>query len=61
MLPAIVARQAIGLQGEQRMRALDAYARVRETTSLAPRVSLDPGATVFQLGGILATVAALKR
>ncbi len=41
----------------QRARALDAYARARETAAIAPRLSLDPAATVFQLGTILASVA----
>jgi hypothetical protein len=27
-------------------------------TAIAPRLSLDPASTVFQLGGILASVAA---
>jgi len=31
--------------------------RSRELATLAPRVSLDPASTVFQLGGILASVA----
>ncbi|WP_324807984.1 DNA polymerase III subunit delta' [Sphingomonas sp. LY29] len=60
LVPALIAREAITASGEQRGRALTAYARARETTALAPRLSLDPGATVFQLGGILASVA-LKR
>ena len=37
-------------------RALDAYARTRELAAIAPRVSLDPAATIFQIGGILASV-----
>ena len=41
---------------EDRERALDAYTRARELATVAPRVSLDPAATVFQLGGILASV-----
>jgi DNA polymerase-3 subunit delta' len=36
---------------------LDAYAKARELATIAPRLSLDPAATVFQLGGILASVA----
>lgn len=61
MIPAIIAREAVSLSGAERGRALDAYVRARETVALAPRLSLDPAATVFQLGGILASVAALKR
>jgi len=60
LVPGLLARETVGLTGEARGRALDAYARVRETVALAPRLSLDPAATVFQLGGILASVA-LKR
>ena len=45
------------LRGNRRERALDAYARARELAAAAPRVSLDPAATVFQMGGILAEVA----
>ena len=60
LVPGLLARETVGLAGEARGRALDAYARVRETVALAPRLSLDPAATVFQLGGILASVA-LKR
>jgi DNA polymerase-3 subunit delta' len=57
MAPALIAREARGLDGPARLRALDAYARARETSRLAPRLSLDPAATVFQLGSILASVA----
>lgn len=57
LLPSLVAREARNLAEPQRERALDAYGRVRELVALAPRLSLDPAATVFQLGGILATVA----
>lgn len=61
MVPTMIAREAVGLSGAHRGRALDAYAKARETVALAPRLSLDPAATVFQLGGILASVPALKR
>lgn len=57
LVPALVANEARGLSGLQRQRALDAYARVRELAAVAPRLSLDPAATAFQLGGILAAVA----
>lgn len=56
LLPSLVAREARGLAEPQRERALDAYGRVRELTALAPRLSLDSAATVFQLGGMLASV-----
>ena len=57
LLPSIIAREARGLTGAPRQRAVDAYARTRELVAIAPRLSLDPSATVFQLGGILASVA----
>lgn len=57
ILPSVIAREARGLTGAPRQRAIDAYARTRELVAIAPRLSLDPAATVFQLGGILASVA----
>jgi len=60
LVPSLLAREAVVLEGEARLRALDAYEKVRQTVAIAPRLSLDPGATVFELGGILASVA-LKR
>ncbi|NUQ16955.1 MAG: DNA polymerase III subunit delta' [Sphingomonas sp.] len=62
--PSLIAREARNLDGGSRERALDAYAKARELAVIAPRVSLDPAATVFQIGGILAEVAhepSLKR
>jgi DNA polymerase-3 subunit delta' len=56
-LPSLVAKETRTLAEPQRERALDAYQRIRELTAIAPRLSLDPAATVFQLGGILASVA----
>ena len=64
LAPSLIAREARGLRGAQLERALDAYAKARELAVVAPRVSLDPAATVFQIGGILAEVAppaSLKR
>ena len=64
LAPSLIARQARQLRGETLERALDAYAQARELATVAPRVSLDPAATVFQMGGILAEVASaasLKR
>jgi DNA polymerase-3 subunit delta' len=55
-----VAREARTLTGYPRERALDAYDKARELVTVAPRLSLDPAATVFQLGGILAEVGSLK-
>lgn len=57
LVPGLIASQALDLKGEARARALDAYAKARETAAIAPRLSLDPAATVFQLGTILASVA----
>jgi DNA polymerase-3 subunit delta' len=57
LLPSLVAQEARTLTESNRERALDAYARVRELVAVAPKLSLDPAATVFQLGGILASVA----
>ena len=64
LAPSLIAREARRLDGAPRERALDAYAKARELAAIAPRLSLDPAATVFQLGGILAEVAlgpSLKR
>jgi DNA polymerase-3 subunit delta' len=57
LAPSLIAREARKLEGGRRERALDAYAKARELAAVAPRLSLDPAATVFQLGGILASVA----
>jgi DNA polymerase-3 subunit delta' len=64
LAPSLIAREARRLEGPPRERALDAYAKARELAQVAPRLSLDPAATVFQIGGILAEVpqpASLKR
>ena len=64
LAPALIAREARRLGGGERERALDAYAKARELAGVAPRLSLDPAATVFQLGGIMADIAqpaSLKR
>lgn len=57
LIPGLIAKEALGLSGEERGRALEAYAKARETAAIAPRMSLDPAATAFQLGTILASVA----
>jgi len=56
LAPSLIAREARKLDGVRRERALDAYDKAREIAAIAPRLSLDPAATVFQLGGILASV-----
>lgn len=64
LAPGLIAREARRLSGGHRERALDAYTKARELAEIAPRLSLDPAATVFRLGGILAAIAApasLKR
>jgi DNA polymerase III subunit delta' len=64
LAPSLIAREARQLDGARRERALDAYAKARELATIAPRLSLDPAATVFQIGGILAEAApdaSLKR
>jgi DNA polymerase-3 subunit delta' len=57
LVPGLIASEALGLKGEARGRALAAYSEAREMVAVAPRLSLDPAATVFQLGTILASVA----
>jgi DNA polymerase-3 subunit delta' len=57
IVPALIADEARSLSGAARLRAIDAYHRARETCQLAPRLSFDPAATVFQIGTILASVA----
>lgn len=57
LAPSLIAREARTLEGLSRERALDAYAKARDLAAVAPRVSLDPAATVFQMGGILAEAA----
>lgn len=56
LAPSLIAREARGLRGPALERALDAYSKTRELAAVAPRVSLDAGATVFQIGGFLASV-----
>ncbi len=59
LAPGLVALEAKRLDGDRRERALDAYAKARELAAIAPRLALDPAATVFQLGTILAAVPEL--
>jgi DNA polymerase-3 subunit delta' len=56
LAPSLIAREARQLDGPRRERALEAYAKAREIAAIAPRLSLDPAATVFQIGGILASI-----
>ena len=57
LVPALIARETRHFNGNRRQRALDAYERARDTAAVAPRLSLDPAMTVFQLGSILASLA----
>lgn len=64
LAPSVIAREARSLHGPRLERALDAYAKARELAAIAPRLSLDPASTVFQIGSILADVSgapSLKR
>jgi DNA polymerase-3 subunit delta' len=56
LAPSLIAREARTLRGPSLERALDAYAKTRDLAAVAPRVSLDPAATVFQIGGFLASL-----
>lgn len=60
IVPPLLAQEALGREGDALARILNAYTKARGTVAVAPRLSLDPAATVFQLGGILAS-AALKQ
>ena len=57
LAPSLVAREARTLGGHRLQRALDAYDKAREIAVIALRVSMDPAATVFQIGGILSEIA----
>lgn len=57
LVPAVLARECATMRGNQRARALDAYQAAREMAAAAPRLTLDPAATVFNLGTLLASVA----
>ena len=64
LAPSLIAREARKLTGPHLERALNAYARARDVAAVAPRLSLDAAATVFQISGILSEVApeaSLKR
>ncbi|GAA4040961.1 hypothetical protein GCM10022281_22400 [Sphingomonas rosea] len=57
IVPPLIAAEARRSDGARRARALAAYDQARETAAIAPRLSLDPAATVFGLGTLLASVA----
>ncbi|SFR80775.1 DNA polymerase III subunit delta' [Sphingomonas jatrophae] len=56
-LPQRIAAHARRATGERLSTALDAWSRAREIASIAPRLSLDPQATVVELAGIAAALA----
>ncbi len=56
LVPPLLAREARMAEGPRRQRAVAAYDKARETVAIAPRLSLDPAATVFALGTIMAEV-----
>lgn len=56
LVPPLIASEARRLDGTRALRAAAAYAKARVTAALAPRHSLDPAATVFALGTIMAEV-----
>lgn len=55
--PRVAARLARDRSGEVLASALAAYAELREVAAAARGLSLDPQATVFEMGGILARLA----
>jgi len=56
LLPALVAAEARASSGARAARAAAAYASIRDTAALAPRLTFDPAATVFALGTVMAAV-----
>ncbi|GAA4016500.1 DNA polymerase III subunit delta' [Sphingomonas swuensis] len=56
LVPSLIAGEARTAEGPRRQRAAEAYGKAQETASLAPRLSLDPAATVFSLATIMAEV-----
>ena len=57
LAPGLAAKEARVAAEPRRSRALDAYAHIRDTVARAPRLSLDPAATAFALGGLFASIA----
>ena len=57
MVPSLIAAEARKETGARRERALEAYEKARQTVAIAPRLSLDPAMTAFQLGGLLASLS----
>jgi len=55
--PSFIAERAKPLQGEGLRTALDAYHAARELGAAALGLSLDPGATVFEMSGLIARLS----
>lgn len=55
--PAYIARETAKRRGPALDRALDLWGKARDLASSAPGLSLDPQATVFQLGSYVAALA----
>jgi DNA polymerase III subunit delta' len=55
--PTFIAERAKGLTGEPLRTALDSYTAARELGGAATGLSLDAGATVFEMSGLLARLA----
>jgi DNA polymerase-3 subunit delta' len=55
--PSFIAERARTLSGEPLRAALDAYAAARELTEAATGLSLDAGATVFEMSGLIAQLS----
>lgn len=55
--PTFIAERAEGLAGDGLKVALDAYAAARELGGAATGLSLDAGATVFEMSGLIARLA----
>lgn len=58
LMPSLLAREARHASRSGCGPILDAYEKARSLAAIAPRLSLDPAATVFQMAGILASVSA---
>ena len=56
LVPPLIAAEARAATGPRAARAAAAYAKARETATLAPRLTLDAASTVFALGTIMAAV-----
>jgi DNA polymerase III subunit delta' len=55
--PSFIADRAKGLAGDRLKTALDAYGAARELTGAAIGLSLDAGATTFEMAGLIARLA----